>query len=442
MTHEGIRDAFEECLEDIDAARQVFIAYSGGRDSTVLLHAFSSRFPSKPCIALHLSHGLQADSDAWAVHCASVASALGVDYRTEPLSVVMEGKGLEAAARDARYAAFENVLDAGALLLMGHHQDDQAETLLLRLLRGAGPEGLRAIPKRRALGKGTLLRPFLSLPRATLRDYAEVNRLHWVEDGSNSDKRFDRNFLREEVLPLLESRWPGYRKTLSRMAIQVDELLGQYPAPVLESIASVVGDPGFTLSSLPRSRPAKARAVRGWLQNIGLETPPRARLLEFLRQLEDGEGARLATPGWVLQRFRDGVFVYSPDSAEDAYCAAVQVNEPLHISGVGQLSVVLGHPEAGSGSSVGELILRSRAPGDRMSHSDGRHRSLKNLAQDCAVPPWWRSRMPILCELSDGEEMNSAAGAKILSMGGYVYAPEARARGLRLSWKADTIKAK
>lgn len=186
------------------------VAFSGGLDSTVLLHLLAqlARSEALPALsALHVHHGLQAAADGWPAHCQAVCRSLGIPLRVERVQVAVGGS-IEQAARDARYRAFQANLGEGQVLLTAQHLDDQAETLLFRLLRGAGLRGLAAMPVSRPLGGGRLCRPLLGVSRAELEAYAQTHRLDWVEDPSNQDPRFSRNYLRREIMPRLASHWP------------------------------------------------------------------------------------------------------------------------------------------------------------------------------------------------------------------------------------------
>ncbi|HDQ9214135.1 TPA: tRNA lysidine(34) synthetase TilS, partial [Pseudomonas aeruginosa] len=186
------------------------VAFSGGLDSTVLLHLLAqlARSEALPALsALHVHHGLQAAADGWPAHCQAVCRSLGIPLRVERVQVAVGGS-IEQAARDARYRAFQANLGEGQVLLTAQHLDDQAETLLFRLLRGAGLRGLAAMPASRPLGGGRLCRPLLGVSRAELEAYAQTHRLDWVEDPSNQDPRFSRNYLRREIMPRLASHWP------------------------------------------------------------------------------------------------------------------------------------------------------------------------------------------------------------------------------------------
>ncbi|MEM7294186.1 MAG: tRNA lysidine(34) synthetase TilS, partial [Pseudomonadota bacterium] len=209
-------------LEAIDAWRHKkrwLLGYSGGLDSSVLLHQLAAIAQRPALHAIHVNHQLSPYADNWQAHAQMVCDQLQV-----PLTVITvpapenRGKGLEDAARAARYQAFESVLEEGDVLMLAHHQDDQAETMLLRLLRGAGARGLAGMPQQRVIGRAELLRPLLDRGRADLEAYAQANQLKYITDDSNDDTRLDRNYLRSEVMPMLASRWPGFARNWKHSA--------------------------------------------------------------------------------------------------------------------------------------------------------------------------------------------------------------------------------
>ncbi|MFS2200468.1 tRNA lysidine(34) synthetase TilS, partial [Pseudomonas sp. Pseusp3] len=255
------------------------IAYSGGLDSTVLLHllAHLAKTESLPALsAIHVHHGLQAVADAWPEHCRSVCAALGVPLQIVRVQV-QPGASLERAARDARYHAFSEVIRPGEVLLTAQHRDDQAETLLFRLLRGAGVRGLSGMPRQRPLGKGHLLRPLLDATRAELEAYAAAHQLRWIEDPSNQDRQFSRNFLRHQVFPVLTTRWPQAMATMARSAAHLSEAQG-----LLDELAQIdlnqartanefdwLGLPSLELASLEKLSAARQRnALSHWLEPL------------------------------------------------------------------------------------------------------------------------------------------------------------------------------
>ena len=249
--------AFEPHLATLKKAQRLQVALSGGIDSLSLLVGLCRIAKEEllpPINAIHINHQLHPDADAWAHCCAETCRHLGVDLTTRVISVVDSGNGPEAAARQARYEVFESLLMPGDVLLMGHHQDDQAETLMLRLLRGAGPRGLSAIPESRVCGQGILLRPLLHTPRSVIEAFAASESLLPITDSSNSDTRYDRNFIRHEVLPVLEQRWPHYRDRFARVIDRQRQAATSLLDRPLSLTRSVLGDPGIELNNRDASQ--------------------------------------------------------------------------------------------------------------------------------------------------------------------------------------------
>ncbi|MEQ9394463.1 tRNA lysidine(34) synthetase TilS [Haliea sp.] len=394
-------------LEAHRGAGRWLLAFSGGLDSTVLLHLlheYRRSHPGAPPLnAVHVNHNLQPAAVAWEQHCQQVCAALEVPLLLRRVAVDAGGRGIEAAAREARYRALADSLQAGDVMFFAHHQDDQVETLLLRWLRGAGLQGLQGMPVTRALGPGQLSRPLLAWPRTALEACARRRRLQWIDDPSNVDTGFDRNYLRHEVLPLLARRWPGYRSSMVRSARQLasaaavlDELL-----PTPPPCATLLGDPGIPVASLLQDPAGTGWLVlHQWLAERGLPTPPRAPAGEFLRQLQSGGGSpELAWSGQRLRRFGDGVYLL-PAGDTTAWAAAGQLaaGATLELPGGGSLALV----PAGAGPGIrlepgAFLTVCTRSGGERCQPL-GRAGSqrLKKLLQEAGVPPWWRDRLPLL----------------------------------------------
>lgn len=425
MAVRSVTAALEALAPGLDACPRIHVAFSGGMDSTVLLHAASPIFGAR-LNALHAHHGLQQEARRWAAHCAHVCASLEVPLECAELEVRRDGRGLEAAAREARYAWFASCLRTGEALLLAHHLDDQAETLLLRLLRGAGPDGLGAMPVTRSIGKGALYRPLLDLPRSELAVYARDHGLAWVEDPMNADERLDRSYLRSRVMPLLEQRWPGYRRTFARSAALLRTEMAARAAPALDTVRAVTGEAGFVVDSLLglKEAPERAAALRAWLRNLGLGMPAEARLREFLRQLQEGEGASLRNRDYCLTRFAHAV-----------YCHGFEVTGPVSAQPLGP-DGAYSHPAigrirlSGPGQEWRErCYLRWRRAGDRIRTKGGLHRSLKQVFQEAQVPVWWRERVPLLVHrTASGEE-------ELLAVGPFALAPAAQDAGLKLDWE-------
>jgi len=394
----------DEALLPLCTAPRWVVALSGGLDSTVLLNllaAWCSAHPfAPPLAALHVEHGLAAEGGAWAEHCAASCDELGLPYTGHSVTVPA-GASLEAQARAARYEVFEEVLGPGEVLFLAHHLDDQVETFMLRLLRGAGLEGLSAMPVARTLGAGTLVRPLLAFSRADLEDYAHRHALAWVEDPSNSQTRHDRNFLRQQVLPLLAERWPGYRTTVVRAADHLGAAAARLrdAAGPLPTCTSRLGDPGLALKPLLAGGDAQAATLlRAALALWGCRPPDRVTLDEFLRQLrESGEASNpeLKVADFTLRRFQDGVFLVPQGPFVTDSCSLAP-GEVLELPGVGRMALA---PTNGPGILLGvddRMEVRFRAGGEYCRPLGRAAAPLKKLLQEWQVPPWWRSRLPLL----------------------------------------------
>lgn len=373
--------------------RRWLVAYSGGLDSTVLLHALAQLEPRPPLCALHIHHGLQPDADAWQAHCEATCAALGLVCHSLRVQVEADGDGPEAAARRARYRAFEDFLQPGDLLLQAHHLDDQVETRLLRLLRGTGVEGFRGIPEYRPLGQAALLRPLLTLPRPELEAYAREQSLNWIEDPSNADTRFDRNYLRQRVLPLIAERWPAYRQALQRFSGHLAE--GQVlPVADVQRQADSAR-PVIDLDALRALDEAgRNRALRHWLAP---RVPSAAQLREIQRSLlwsaADAEPV-FELGGLQLRRFRDRLYQTELGSFDPDFVADWDFQSPLVIPGAGVLEAE--RCQRG-GLAASQVRVSLRRGGERCRPAGrGHSQSLKKLLQASAVAPWRRDRLPLL----------------------------------------------
>jgi tRNA(Ile)-lysidine synthetase-like protein len=263
---------------------RLLIAFSGGVDSTALLAALAANRPNGLQVrAVHVNHGLHPNASKWSEHCRALARELGVPLEVLAVKVARSaGVSLEAAARDARYGLLARVLEAGEFLLTAHHEDDQVETVLLQLFRGAGIAGLAAMPDIAAFAGGWLARPLLSRSRAELEDWARGAGLSWADDDTNADETLDRNYLRRRVLPLIRERWPGVGSAVSRSARHAAE--GQR---LLDMIARSDTDrassgPDLFVPALRALQPDRRRnALRFWIARSGARVPDTSRLEEL-----------------------------------------------------------------------------------------------------------------------------------------------------------------
>ena len=261
------------------------VGLSGGCDSVVLLHVLSGLGLGERLQAIHVRHNLSANAGQWAGFCADYCRRLGVDLLLREVHVERGSRlGLEAAARAARYCAFAACTTD--ILLLGHHADDQAETVLFNLLRGAGVAGAAAIPVERRLGRLRILRPLLDCTRREIEAYARDHRLPWVDDESNADTALSRNFLRHDVLPVLAARFPAAGRNLAQAAghfAEADALLGELAAADWQAVARDDAVPLGALRALSLAR--LKNLLRHRLRTLGWQVPAAARLDEFCRQL-------------------------------------------------------------------------------------------------------------------------------------------------------------
>ncbi|MDS4028479.1 MAG: tRNA lysidine(34) synthetase TilS [Candidatus Contendobacter sp.] len=445
---------FLECLDTLLArhpqARRLVIGYSGGLDSQVLLHGLAThrgRWPERTLAAIYVDHGLQTASAAWGEHCGEVCHALDIPFRALRVDARPEpGESPEAAARRARYAALAAELELDTALLTAHHRDDQAETLLLQLLRGAGPHGLAAMPLAARLGRGWLLRPLLAVDRADLLAYAQAHQLRWIEDASNTDPGFDRNYLRHRVLPLLRERWPAANRALARSARWCAEAAAWFDLEATVDLARIGTDrpDGLHLPALRELGAIRQRnLLRYWLRQLGLPIPDHRQLEHVLR---DGLTARhdrqprIHWPGGEIRRYRDTLYAMSPLAPHDAHRhfvwrAGANGYPPLELPGIGELAL---RETSGAGLRAtvlagGELIVRFRQGGERFRPAGRRHgQELKKLWQEAGVPPWERDRLPLLYRTIQEE---GKTGAELVAVVGLGVAAETGAAPGELGWE-------
>lgn len=397
-----------QTLQSLPAAVEYLVGFSGGADSTALLHALSLIRDqlSKPVSAIHINHGLHADADRWQTQCVSFCAQIGVNLNC--LRIKLEnnsGKGLEAEARELRYAAISAFIKPGGCLLTAHHANDQAETLLLNLMRGSGVDGLSAMPVSRAFGEGLLQRPLLEFQSDSLKDYLISNRIEWTEDPSNQHRNHDRNFVRHEVIPLLEKRWPKVTNSLLLSCKAMSDT-----RKLLESVAD-----DYLRENLPHrfvlnltnpihTNPELLKLViRRWLKQLDATSIPVHQLESFCQQLQNSESSHKVTvawKGWVLRLYRKQLWLetdhktqpYTADSWPKN-CARLDLGKDA-----GELLLEGSNPVTPDGEF--SVVYRQDLEKTVIEQGD-QHKSLKNLFQTAGIPPWLRDSIP-LCRL-EGE---------------------------------------
>lgn len=410
--------AIESALGDLPAA-PVWVGYSGGVDSSTLLAcaARSACVRERGLHALHVHHGLHANADRWAEHATAFAGSLGVPCEVARVRVNARGRGIEAAARDARHAAFAAVLSPGATLLLAHHREDQAETLLLRLLRGASVDGLGAMRPQRVIGAGWLLRPWLAHPRERIVDAARALGIDWVEDPANVDLQHDRSYLRQRVWPLLAQRFPAFGERLARLADHAASVSDELEDAAARVLTDLRGHDSRTLDIaglLALGDALFGASVRRFARERGVAPPGFHELARLRREVllaAVDANPILRWDGHEFRRYRERLYLL-PQWATTPAAQGCELEWPggrdqvALPHGLGRLCAI---DAAGNPVAVPSLLhLRWRRGGERLRPSGSAHtRELRLIFQELGVPPWQRERVPLLFA---GKEMVAAVG--------------------------------
>ncbi|CNH49152.1 tRNA lysidine(34) synthetase TilS [Yersinia pekkanenii] len=416
--------------------RHVLVGFSGGLDSSVLLHLLvcirEQFMPELTIRAIHIHHGLNPLADSWVQHCQQQCVQWQIPLEVVRVNIDARHNGIEAAARTARYQAFSSHLAADEVLLTAQHQDDQCETFLLALKRGSGPAGLSAMAAKMPFAHSQLLRPLLSFSRETLENYARTQQLQWIEDDSNQNDRFDRNFLRLRVLPLLHQRWPHFAQATARSAglcAEQEQLLDELLADNLQQLQN--NDGALSIEGLLLASEAKRAAIlRRWLAGCGASMPSQSQLqrlwLEVAMARQDAE-PQLTLGTHQVRRFRQYLYLLPPlaeINIRHLPWANIEAG-PNHVAippgplilpaNLGVLSFITEGGQAVRAAAAGEVIsVRFGLQGD--IRIVGRHhsRQSKKLWQELGVPPWQRERIPLLYF---GEQLIAAAGVFVAQAG-------------------------
>jgi tRNA(Ile)-lysidine synthase len=440
-------DSLQAALERLPGGA-IAVAFSGGMDSTVLLHALAQNEQARArgLRAIHVDHRLHVDSSRWMEHCCAFTQGLDIALETVAVDVVRDaGTGLEDAARRARRAAFSSRLQHGEILALAHHRDDQAEMILLKLLRGAGPEGLGGMRVLRHIDSGDstkvyLWRPLLELPRAVLVRYAQSHALPWIEDPSNADTYLRRNFLRAQILPHLQQRWPEAEAALAHSATWARNAADLIDAQSITALAAVRGTDPATLDWrrwLELADALRDPVLRRWLRSLRLDEPAHFHVVEIQRQLRESSPDSLPCVRWPdteVRRYRDLLYAMRPMRA-----AASDWESPWDGA---RLILPTGHalllaPQAGRAVSPVALQVRSRRGGERLKPTGRAHtRELRALLQEAGIPPWLRAQIPLIYSedrlIAAGDVFLSAAAMEMCERlgAGIVWerAPESAAR--------------
>jgi tRNA(Ile)-lysidine synthase len=388
-------------MGQLPRARKIWVGFSGGVDSTALLLALHQAGSAlgAPVHAIHFHHGLNPGADSWLDHCSKFCSERKIPFVSQYLEIhTSGGASTEEASRDARYQAVAELLGCDEIYLTAHHADDQAETLFLNLMRGSGIEGLAGIPPLRKLGSGQVARPLLQWGRADLEDYLRRQGVNWMEDPSNRDLSFDRNYLRNQLFPMLNSRWPGVVKRLTRSARiarlsseALAEFVNSHSGKLLANKHRMALEPLLELD-----QPMQALVMRQWLRGQEIPALTEVRIYEFLDQLASAKRnsqAEVRWNRWQLKLYRD--FIWLQDLSSLADCRVQTWNESMELmlpGGLGQLRL-LGKPR----SIPSGWRVDSRREGAKIRlRARSSRQTLKELFRVSPVPPWMRAAIPVL----------------------------------------------
>lgn len=386
--------------------KKIVVALSGGIDSIVLLDIVAKLIDNRENIcAVHVNHGLSQFAEQWLDFCRGVCDHYSIPFVAEQVKITDFSQGIEGAARSARYQALAKHVDQDTLLLTAQHRDDQTETLMLALKRGAGVRGLAAMPEALAFQGGLLIRPLLMVPRAAIEHWAQDNDLRWVEDDSNSDTTFDRNFLRTKVLPLLTQRWPSFSKNVARSAShcqQANQLLDEIALQDL--MLAGVKKYALSLDILNKMSSARVNNVlRYWLRQCAIEAPSEQVLKQIVNQML---GAKVDSDPMIdlgcfsLRRYQGILYLVAMQGAPALSSYDWEIVEPLVIDGVGRLQATIVNDSNGLRMPMATeaLTVRFGITGSLKSAPAGRdkRRSVKKLLQEYKVPPWQRDKVAFI----------------------------------------------
>lgn len=390
----------DEWIGRLAQYRRLFVGLSGGLDSTVLLHSLAQH----PALlarlyAVHVHHGLSDQADVWQLHCEQFCLKLSVPMILSAVSFDATAN-IEARARTARYEIFSSLLKEGDALLLGHHANDQAETLLLNLFRGAGVDGLAAMEEIRPLKQGHLIRPLLNFPRHQLQAYAHWHQLKWIVDESNLNQAFSRNYLRHQVIPQIESRWPGAIQNLTRTAFHCQQArdnlktLAEYDAVQLDLSARQL-----PLAHLCALEPRRlSNVLRAWLKSHTTHLPSAKILLRIRDEVVFAKADAKPCVDWQgirIKRYQNTLYLL-PDQRNCTLNPRNWMNFPeaIHLE-IGTLKAVPAPSGFTRPKQTSQTTVQFRQGGERI-HWRGQKKPLKKLMQIWRIPPWQRDQIPLV----------------------------------------------
>jgi tRNA(Ile)-lysidine synthase len=405
-------DTLNAVVDDIITAangKPIWVAFSGGVDSHVLLHLLAThpKIKQGSVHAIHVNHGLQASADAWSIHCEQVANQLKVSFKTISVSVDNVDKlGMEAAARKARYSAIQDAVQPEDMVLTAQHQHDQAETLMLQLIRGAGPKGLSAMPIMSSLGHARLFRPLLNISQSCISEYAYAHQLNWIEDPSNTETQWSRNYIRNEVWPIIEQRWPSASETLSRSAshcAEAIELMSDLAQLDLQRLGCQSTTNQLPISTLLLLSSVRYKNVLRYVfsaQNLAMpSTVVLNTIINDVCRAKTDSNPIVHFENTIIRRYRDVLFIERDEQERIMSQTLMLYDETSRI--LAKNKMLEWNFELGKGLKPQVLAqgieLRYRQGGERIKLLGHRqYKTLKHLFQEWGVPPWLRDTIPLL----------------------------------------------
>lgn len=401
----SLSDALKKFVKQVGADKTFWVALSGGLDSSVLLHLVAtlrSYFPIQ-VKAIHVHHGLSQHADAWLQHCETVCHNLQIEYIAKKIHAhALPGESGEEVARELRYQIFSALLAEKDILLTAHQKDDQAETVLLQLLRGAGMKGLAAMPRLKCFAKGFHGRPLLDFSRAELFSYAKENQLQWIDDESNANTKFTRNFIRHDVMPLLKSRWPSVQDALARSAVHCANAEILLNDVIRKDLQDVMGSSHATLSVrklLQFDRVRQQYILRQWISDHHFSLPSTIKMQHILQDVLQASQDRTPCISWgdvELRRYRDNLYLMNNMPSIPHKSFSWNLEKPLDLGGN---RILRATPVIGEGLSaeIKNVTVRFRKGGEKFQLPGRKHHhDLKKLFQAWGVAPWLREQVPLI----------------------------------------------
>ena len=396
MTHLDLDKESSLTLFNPDTRRWV-VGFSGGLDSTVLLHLLANHPERRDLLAVYINHGLQVESESWSSHCSETCKKQDIPFVA--VNVVVDPSGSsETQARKSRYQAFEQVLQAHDVLVLAHHLDDQVETAFLNLLRGSETPGLLGIPSVRRLSESLVSRPLLGVAREAIKRYALNHKLSWIEDPSNASDLADRNFLRNQVMPLLASRFPDLRSKLAsgiQRDLQARQLLHQLARQDLARLQNEQA--GISIQGLKQLGESRAvNLLRTQLLDQAVSLPSGKHLRQGLADMQSAEVDKspvISLKGYEYRRFQGRMYLHETVQRINW----TPVEWPMDAESIDIEELRITRETVATGGvplSMGRLTLRLKQAGEAIFL--GHNRKINDILREACVPTWIRSRLPVV----------------------------------------------